>query len=160
MRIVRKRFGASLNRLGGGIGVAVGGASGAGADADVRRANRFWFGCLMVLVLLTVGIVMARGNSLGLQVILASLWGLFVGGTILFYFEKHLVITIFGALVGGGIAESHSLAEGVHHFAGVAAKLTDALNHAASPSPHIYNGSVVVFLLLLALACLPAYGDG
>ena len=160
MRIVRKRFGASLNRLAGGSGVAVGGAAGAGADADVKRANRFWFVCLIVLVLLTVGVVIARGNSLGLQVIFASLWGLFVGGTILFFFHKHLVITLFGALVGGGLAESQSLADAVHHFAGVAAKLTAALNQAVSPSPHIYNGSVVVFLLLLALACLPAYGDG
>ena len=160
MRIVRKRFGARLNRLAGGFGSAAGAAKGAGADADVQRANRFWFGCLIAVVLLTLGAIIFRGNSLGLQVILACLWGLFVGGTVLFFFHKHLVITIFGALVGGGVAESQSVVDGVHHFASVATKLTGALNQVVSPSPHIYNGSVVVFLLLLLLSCLPAYGDG
>lgn len=159
MRSMRKHFGAALYRVMGGTGAAVGVAAGPGADADVRRANRFWFGTLVFVVLLTFGLLIIRGNALAVQVILAALWGLFIGGTLLFYLPKHLIITLFGALLGGSAAKAGSVSAGVRNFAHVAKELTEVLNQAFSPPPQIYNGSVFVFLLLVALSCLPAYSE-
>lgn len=162
MRSIRKQFGAGIYRVMGGIGTAVGaaGASAGGkGDPDVNRANKVWFAALVFLVLVTFIAVFTRGNSLGVQVILAGLWGLFIGGTVLFFLSRHLIITVFGAVIGGSIAKAENLADGVRNFGHVARDLTAALNQAFSPPPNIYNGSVVVFLLLLALSCLPAYKE-
>jgi hypothetical protein len=155
----RRRFGVGLYRVMGGTGSAVGAAAGPGVNADVRRANRFYFAVLVLLVIVTFGLLLLRGNTVGIQATLAAMWGLFLGGTLLFYLSKTLIITIFGTVLGASVAKIKSVVDGVQNFTQIAQQLTDLLNKAFDPPPHIYNGSACLFLLLVLLSCLPAYSE-
>ena len=157
MRTIRKQFGAAIYRRIGGTGKATGAAAGPGVDADVRLADRIWFVLLVIMVFLTFLMVNVFPNSMLCQVILAGLWGLLIGGGILFICGKQLIITIFGALIGGGVAKAKSVADDVRQFAHSATNVTHFLNNIFGPSVHIYNGSVVIFFVLCGLSCLPAY---
>jgi hypothetical protein len=159
MRSFRRRFGAGLYRLMGGTGNSESRVAGREADADSRLAIRFWFGAVVLVVVLTFVLVALVGNSVGIQTVLAALWGLLIGGGLLFFIHKKLIITVAGALIGAGASEIKGVVEGVKSMAKVAQDVTDSVNGIFGPAVQFYIGPVVVFFIVILVSCIPAYRE-
>jgi hypothetical protein len=155
MRSIRYIVGKKLNQLMGGTGGGL--TEAASGPSNYSRASIFWVASVAFVTLLTVILLGVCGNTVGVQSLLAILWGFLIGVGCLFYLNKKLIITIFGPAVGASIAEIKSLVDAVKSFTSISQSIAQLLNGTIDPPPHIYNWSIVLFILFILICCLPAY---
>src|SRR5262249_18031546 len=91
------------------------------------------------------------------QYILAAMWGLFIGITMLIYFHSKILITIVGGIVGVAITDLSGLADVIIKAGAAIKRITDALNAALAASTNIEPLSGWLFFGIIFLCCLPAY---
>lgn len=151
----REAFGRWILRRAGGFGRSEGLASRSNDPADV--ALRAWFAIFVALVVLSTATVAILGNGIGVQTIVAAAWGVFIGGTFLFYFNSKLLITIVGSFIGASVTQIKGVGDALQNFSHISQQITDLLNKVV-PEVKIYNGGVFLFLTLVLLPCILAYG--
>jgi ABC-type transport system involved in multi-copper enzyme maturation permease subunit len=126
--------------------------------------NPATMGTITWLVLMLVWVIgsflLARflsGNAP--EYVLAALWGVFIGGTMLIFFPSKLLITIIGGIVGTGLSDLAGVAEVIDKTAATILQITTKLNSALQGTVTIQPAAAWMFLVLVVICCLPAYKD-
>jgi len=152
----RESLGKWANRLTGGFGG--GGARMASGKKPATIGTITW---LVLLLGWVIGsfILPQLLNGNACQYVLAALWGVFIGGTMLIFFPSKLLITIIGGIVGTGLSDLAGVAEVIDKTAAIILKITAKLNSALQGAVTIQPAAAWMFLVLIVICCLPAYKD-
>lgn len=151
----RAEFGQRVNRWAGGFGRA----ESTLASTKPERIGTFsWLAALLIWIVGSFILIRFLGATTA-QYVMAALWGVFVGGTMLIFFHQKLLITIIGGIVGTGVSDLAGLAQVIDKTAAIILKITTTLNSALQDAVTIKPAAAWIFLSLVALCCLPAYRD-
>ncbi len=146
----RARLGRLFENVRGGSG-DTGLASG---DKLAKKGDMFFLIILALVVLGSVALVVWVPGT-AVQYVLAALWGLTVGGALLLYLPAKLLITVIGGLLGVGASDLAGLAQVVEKMSTTVVAITKTIN---STGPVQFQQQAIwLFLVLVALCCLPAY---
>lgn len=114
---------------------------------------------IFVIVLLAICSVIAIHTltPLSAQFLLAFIWGIFVGCSLLLFLPQKILITGIGSLFGIGAADLSGLANVVENFAKTIATILNTINTAMDNQVVIHVGPAWLFIIILLVCCLPAY---
>ena len=159
MKYFRKKAERWVDRLlgdTGGIGADLAGKSDSGSLWAKRGVDIVW---LIVLVVLAIcsAIAIHRMAPLSAQWLLALIWGIFIGCSVLLFLPQKIVITGIGSLFGVGAADLSGVSNVVESFAKTIEDLLKIINTALKNEVVIHVGPAWLFLIVLLLCCLPAY---
>jgi hypothetical protein len=135
------------NISGGGEGLASG-------PTLANKGDIFFIIILMAVVLISFGLLRWVPSDT-VQFLLAALWGLTVGGALLLYLPAKILITVIGGLLGIGASDLAGLAQVIEKMSTMVAAITRTIN--SSGPVQFQQQAVWLFLVLVALCCLPAY---
>jgi hypothetical protein len=154
MRKWRETLGKNVNRLAGGFGA--GGTELAAGDDPAKIGTITWIVLLLIWVIVSFVLVrFMEGNSL--QYVLAAMWGIFIGGTMLIFFSSKVLITIIGGIVGTSLSNLAGLADVIDKMAAAILKIIKSVNAALHIT--IQPLGAWLFVVLVLICCLPAYKD-
>lgn len=154
---VRQEWGSTVNRWIGGTGGIEAEVAGGGQTSDSRTATLCWLAALVAILIVSFVLIGLAGASAWVVTVLAALWGVVVGGGLLFFLHQKLIITIAGMVIGASVGEIKSLLEGAKSLIQVGQHLAVEINGLVGPSAHVSGGAVVLFLVVVLLCCTPAY---
>lgn len=156
MKFIRNRVDKWLQVATGGSGSISAKAAGAGGGS--RKVEVFWLIALSVVVALSFGVTRIASSSVA-EWILAVLWGFFLGSSLLVFLSQKLLITAMGSVLGIGSAEVIGASSVVEHVAKSISGTVKALNSALENQIVFHTGPAWLFLFILLLCWLPAYGE-
>lgn len=156
MTSIRRQFGRWVTRMAGGFSQAAPTLA-AGGDA-LQTANIAWAVILIVVILISAFIIL-KAAVFWAEILLAVLWGLFIGFTMLFFFHPKLLITIVGGLISVMVSDLAGMGGVIEKTAKAIKDIVEALNKALEGTVTLHPISAWLFLLLILVCCLPAYRE-
>lgn len=121
-----------------------------------RRVEIAWLGVLIIVAIVSVAVVSTM-PPLGAEWLLAMVWGIFIGGTLLVFLPSKVLITIVGGLFGVGVVDLTGAAKIVESFAKAVANIIKTINSALAGEVVLHAAPVWVFFVFVFVCCLPAY---
>lgn len=151
MIIYRRKLGQWFTRT-------VGEGSGMTSGTHEKTGDRVYGWLITGTVIFSVIIVMFLPYTLE-QYSLALLWGVLGGWGILLFFPPKFIVTLLGGFLSLGTADLAGIATAVEESNKGLERLVTALS-SGDNSYTITPGAFWIFILLIILFCLPAYGHG
>ncbi|MCW1410866.1 MULTISPECIES: hypothetical protein [Rhizobium] len=146
----RARLGRLFQNIRGGSG-----DTGLASGNKLAKQGDIFFLIILVLVVLGSIALLVWVPGAIVQYILAGLWGLTVGGALLLFLPAKLLITVIGGLLGVGASDFVGLAQVVEKMSTTVAAVAKTIN--SSGPVQFQQQPIWLFLILVALCCLPAY---
>ncbi|WP_164707835.1 hypothetical protein [Paraburkholderia phosphatilytica] len=154
MQIIRNRFGRLVQRVFGGFSDGV---QAAGNRGDAAAATKGWIALTIGVVAASVALCYFVKTGLGVEVILAIGWGLFIGFSMLIFWPPKLLTTIFGGTLGVAGTGLPGVGDTIEKLAKEVEKIVTTLNASLAGAYQVHSISVILFLVAMAICMLPAY---
>lgn len=133
----------------------VAGPGGLAAGLKPENIGDIFF-IIILIIIVGVSIALIKWAPIdAVQYILAAVWGMTIGGALLLYLPAKILITLIGGLLGVGASDLAGLAQVVEKMSTMVEAITKTIN--ATGPVQFQQQAVWLFLILLALCCLPAY---
>jgi len=152
MEPYRSRFEKWALRVVGGYAVGAT-ATGASAGGTGAAGTLLWIGMVGTAVVAS-SVIWWQIPQVYAQPILAALWGLFIGGALVVYVKPKVLTSIAGAVAGAGISN-------INDVPGLIGSIRDAIERTTAEMPPDFSLqpiSLWIFLCLIMICCLPAFG--
>jgi hypothetical protein len=148
MRPYRGRLGDWFENITGGSG------EGFVEGDNSRKGDLVYLVALVLVVVVSIALLIWVPGHV-VQFVIAALWGLTVGGALLLYLPAKILITLIGGLLGITASDLSGLAQVVEKMAETVNRITTVFN--STGSVQFQQQAVWLFLVLVALCCVPAY---
>ena len=154
MKSVRTKAEKWLRRVAGGFGPS---RPAAASSPSTSVLNVIWIISLVIVVTITVSTVHLSSDTKVVQLLLATLWGLFVGVTLLLFLPGKFLTTLVGGILGAGTSDLAGISEVIKKMASAIVAIVSTLNSSMQGTVTIYTASCWIFLVLILICCIPAY---
>lgn len=154
MKIYKEKFGSLIERSVEGI---FGGATLADNDDGAAAVNKVWITVIVVISILSIAVCYFTSLSIAVVNVLAAVWGVFTGLTLLFYVPQKILLTWIGGVIGVGGTDLAGLSNAIGKLTSAVGKLVTAVNASLEGAWKIHPISIYIFLVLMLLCLIPAY---
>ena len=148
MRPYRRKLGQRFTSL-TGIGRGLAG------DGSPERFGDIYYGILLTSIVIASFIILLVASPVTAQIVLAVLWGIFLGWAVLLYLPPKFIVGVFGGFVGVGATDLASLAVAVEESNKGLERIVKALT-GGTVDVTVIPLAYWLFILLVALFCIPA----
>jgi hypothetical protein len=156
MESVRIGFGKWVNRIKGGSSKNDSTLANSGDDFK-KLSDLVYFFILALAVISTVSALLFFDGSFKTQLCLGILWGLVVGGCLVFYLPPKYVTTGVGGVLGLSSTEVTGVSTILERLIAESVTITETMTTIISDGSKIYTIPILIFSVIVLGCCVPAY---